>query len=133
MRPLFVETLWSEAGEPLDTRRVWPLADFEAKARAVAMSHKTGGYLKTMVNVLFDNGDTVQVRLDLAAGDTHGFRHHVEMYRRFLATDEGRRCYEDNSPMSREFFDAMLAIRFADEQAEEPTSGQLNLFSGQVA
>lgn len=116
MTPIFVETHWSEAGGELDQHKVWAFDEFEAKAKSVAMAHKTGGYLKTNVTVLFDNGSRIQMRLDLAENDTHGIRDHVEGYRKFLATPRGKEYRESAMQGESGFLDAMLAVQFQDEQ-----------------
>ena len=110
MKPIFVETLWSEAGGELDKHQVWAIDDFEKAALETAMAHKTGGYLKTNVNVLFNNGDRIQMRLDLAPHDTHGVKHHVENYRTFLETPRGKEYLDTSTGGARSFLDAMLSI-----------------------
>ena len=117
MKPIFVETLWSEAGGDLDTRQVWAFHAFELAAAKEAMAHTSGGYLKTNVNVLFDNGTRIQMRLDLAPHDTHGVRHHVGRYLEHLDTPRGRDLYNQADPASRAFYDALRAIRVDDTTA----------------
>ncbi|KTC87638.1 LPD25 domain-containing protein [Legionella drozanskii] len=89
-KPVWVQVRWSESSKFKDNELI-PFADFERKAQAVAI-HKGRkmqpmeqycGYYKTKVNVLFDDGNEYECRLDLAPRDTLGFRDHVEQLIRY--------------------------------------------------
>lgn len=116
MKPLFVETLWSEAAE-LDQHQVWSFHDFEAAAFKSAMKHTSGGYLKTKVNVMFDNGDRIEFRLDLAPHDTMGVRNHVEAYFSFAATEQGQAHYASDNTGARAFLETLRKIEFPAQAA----------------
>lgn len=116
MKPIFVETLWSEAGGKLDQHQVLGFQEFEAEAFKTAMAHTSGGYLKTTVNVLFDNGHRIQFRLDLAPHDTMGVRHHVSNYFEFAETARGKEMYAQNAD-ARAFLEHLRQIEFPAEKA----------------
>lgn len=92
-RPVSVLVHWSESGQ-WEEGQTLPYADFEAQALAVALGYVGGGYQKTSVTVTFDDGDTYQARLDLAASDTHGFTDHCLAMLAFAETEKGRQYYE---------------------------------------
>lgn len=75
--PLFVFIHWSESGR-FEENSLLSFADFERQARQVALYQNGRGYLKTKVTVLFADGETYQLRIDLAEHDEHGFRHAVQ-------------------------------------------------------
>lgn len=89
MRPVTVTVHWSESERFRDGETL-PFADFELRAQSVAAAHKTGGYLKTNVTVLFDNGDTYGARLDLGIGTNERcFREHIESALKFMTSAAG--------------------------------------------
>ncbi|WP_368177981.1 DUF3560 domain-containing protein [Aeromonas sp. R7-1] len=92
-RPVSVLVHWSESGA-WESESSIPYAEFEAKAFTVALGYVGGGYQKTSVTVTFDDGDTYQARLDLAASDTHGFTDHCLAMLAFAETEKGRQYYE---------------------------------------
>ena len=69
---------------------VLPFTRFETRARRVAFNHRTGGYLKTRVRIGFDNGDSHELRLDLAEHQDQGFQHHVEQGLAWAETKAGQ-------------------------------------------
>jgi hypothetical protein len=82
--PVWVHVYWSESGKFKDNELI-PFKKFEAKALAAAKHKAVGvpanqqyyGYYKTKVKVLFTSGDEYECRLDLALGDTTGFKNHA--------------------------------------------------------
>jgi hypothetical protein len=79
-KPVWVQVIWSESSRFKDNELI-PFADFENRAFKVAMKVGYGkGYDKTKVNILFDDGNEYQCRLDLAPYDTHGFEHHAKKF-----------------------------------------------------
>ncbi len=92
-KPVWIQVLWSESRLFKDNDLL-PFVDFEIRAHKAAI--KVGydkGYDKTKINVLFDDGNSYQCRLDLAPHDTHGFEHHAEKFIRWYERQE------DDSPM----------------------------------
>ena len=89
-KPVWVQVLWSESRKFTDNQLI-PFAEFERKAKQVAIQkgrkmrpmEQYCGYYKTMVNVLFDDGNEYECRLDLAPRDTLGFRDHAEQLIRY--------------------------------------------------
>jgi len=92
-RPVSVLVHWSESGA-WGEEELCTFSDFEARALGVAMSYADGGYLKTKITVTFDDGETYQTRIDLAAGDELGFAHHCAGMISFYETDKGRDYYQ---------------------------------------
>lgn len=101
-KPVWVQVHWSESSKFKDNELI-PFADFERKAKAAAI-HKGRkmqpmeqycGYYKTKVNVLFDNGDEYECRLDLAPRDTLGFRDHAEQLIRYYENQEDDSAEQD--------------------------------------
>lgn len=75
--PVWVQVIWSESNKFKDMQLL-PFNKFEKIAMNVARKNTIDqAYDKTKVNVLFSSGDEYQCRLDLAHGDTHGFKHHA--------------------------------------------------------
>lgn len=92
-RPVSVLVHWSESGEWEEESTV-PYAEFEQQAFAVALGYVGGGYQKTKVTVNFDDGETYQCRIDLAAHDELGFADHCLGMLAFAETEQGRAVYE---------------------------------------
>ena len=79
MRPVNVYVIWSESSDITD-REMYGFHTFELKAKRVALDNTRGGYYKTKVTVIFDNGATYgPVRLDLAPEDTLNFADYVRI------------------------------------------------------
>ncbi|HHQ4546889.1 TPA: DUF3560 domain-containing protein [Aeromonas veronii] len=134
--PVSVLVHWSESGAWQEEETV-PFAEFEARALGVAMSYADGGYLKTKITVTFDDGETYQTRIDLAAGDELGFAHHCAGMISFYETDKGRDYYQRMDMIDLINFvkgidfgaaaqrlaeqerDAALAVQIAKEKAAE--------------
>jgi hypothetical protein len=92
IKPLFVYVLWSESGE-FEENSLLKFEDFERKAVNVGLSHDPeGGYYKTKINVLFDDGSEYGCRLDLCPNEAHGFRIHaynfIRYYKQFGDSEE---------------------------------------------
>ena len=135
-RPVSVLVHWSESGA-WGEEELCTFSDFEARALGVAMSYADGGYLKTKITVTFDDGETYQTRIDLAAGDELGFAHHCAGMISFYETDKGRDYYQRMDMIDLINFvkgidfgaaaqrlaeqerDAALAVQIAKEQAAE--------------
>jgi len=92
-RPVSVLVHWSESGA-WGKEELCTFADFEARAQVAALGYVGGGYQKTSVTVNFDDGDSYQARLDLAASDTHGFTDHCLAMLAFAETEKGRAYYQ---------------------------------------
>ncbi|HHP5454824.1 TPA: DUF3560 domain-containing protein [Aeromonas veronii] len=92
-RPVSVLVHWSESGA-WGKEELCTFADFEARAQVAALGYVGGGYQKTSVTVNFDDGDSYQARLDLAASDTHGFTDHCLAMLSFAETEKGRAYYQ---------------------------------------
>ena len=92
-RPVSVLVHWSESGAWGEEVTI-PYVEFEAQAAAVATGYTLGGYLKTKITVNFDDGETYQCRIDLAATDEMGFTDHCLDMLRFYETDKGRDYYQ---------------------------------------
>lgn len=110
MKPVSVITHWSEAGGELDRVRAWDINDFDRVAETVARNYQRGGYLKTMVTVVFDDSTMIELRLDLAPDDSLGVRHHIKRYQRWLETDDGRADYARSDGPVRKFYDYMKTV-----------------------
>ncbi|MEQ9436037.1 LPD25 domain-containing protein [Hyphomonas sp.] len=98
-KPIFVYVCWSES-ERFPEKTLWRFERFEELAAQVAQAHRTGGYLKTNVTVIFSGGEDYVCRLDLAPHDAQGFEHHAK---RFIS--EFDRCddaftKENNQPLA---------------------------------
>ncbi|BBQ32873.1 hypothetical protein WP2W18E01_P11200 (plasmid) [Aeromonas caviae] len=135
-RPVSVLVHWSESGA-WGEEELCTFSDFEARALGVAMSYADGGYLKTKITVTFDDGETYQTRIDLAAGDELGFAHHCAGMISFYETDKGRDYYQRMDMIDLINFvkgidfgaaaqrlaeqerDAALAVQIAKEKAAE--------------
>ncbi len=135
-RPVSVLVHWSESGA-WGEEELCTFSDFEARALGVAMSYADGGYLKTKITVTFDDGETYQTRIDLAAGDELGFAHHCAGMISFYETDKGRDYYQrmdmidlinfvkgidfgaDAQRLAEQERDAALAVQIAKEKAAE--------------
>ena len=135
-RPVSVLVHWSESGA-WGEEELCTFSDFEARALGVAMSNADRGYLKTKITVTFDDGETYQARLDLAAGDELGFAHHCAGMVSFYETDKGRDYYQrmgmidlinfvkgidfgaDAQRLAELERDAALVVQIAKEKAEE--------------
>lgn len=135
-RPVSVLVHWSESGA-WGEEELCTFSDFEARALGVAMAYADGGYLKTKITVTFDDGETYQARIDLAAGDELGFAHHCAGMISFYETDKGRDYYQrmgmndlinfvkgidfgaDAQRLAEQERDAALAVQIAKEKAEE--------------
>lgn len=112
-KPVAVKVEWSENDVLHNYEgRSLSFEDFEAIARSEARKRVGGGYDKTSVVVMFDDDSKCQFRIDIAENDTHGVRHHVEGYLRFLETERGKDYYEQSPAPSREFFDFLRTIKF---------------------
>lgn len=95
IKPVWVQVFWSESGKFEDNELV-PFAKFENRAHVVAMSHSPdGGYYKTKINVLFDNGDEYACRLDLAPGDTLCFEDHAKQLIKYYENQEDDSAEQD--------------------------------------
>ena len=92
-RPVSVLVHWSESGA-WGEEELCTFSDFEARAQVAALGYVGGGYQKTSVTVNFDDGDSYQARLDLAASDTHGFTDHCLAMLAFAETEKGRAYYQ---------------------------------------
>ena len=92
-RPVSVLVHWSESGA-WGKEELCTFADFEARAQVAALGYVGGGYQKTSVTVNFDDGDSYQARLDLAASDAHGFTDHCLAMLAFAETEKGRAYYQ---------------------------------------
>lgn len=92
-RPVSVLVHWSESGAWGQDVTI-PFIEFEAQAAAVAIGYTLRGYHKTSVTVNFDDGETYQCRVDLAATDEMGFTDHCLGMLRFYETDKGRDYYQ---------------------------------------
>ncbi|ANU35665.1 LPD25 domain-containing protein [Vibrio scophthalmi] len=76
LTPFSVLVNWSESNE-FNEGEIDDFMDFEHKALAVAKQNPLGGYDKTNVTVIFENGDQHQCRLDLGCnGNDIGFADH---------------------------------------------------------
>ena len=94
MKPLFVYVLWSESGK-FNEKELLTFDEFEKKAFIAAMSYGDTGYLKTKIDVLFNDGSKYHCRLDLAQNDEHGFMHHCfQMMNRYQAMKDDS-CEQD--------------------------------------
>ena len=99
-KPVWVQVIWSEY-RGFQDNQLMPFIDFEIQAFKVAIKHNAnGGYYKTEINVLFDDGNHYKCRIDLAPRDTHGFEHHaqklISWYERQGDDSEEQDCYADN-------------------------------------
>lgn len=94
MKPIKVRVVWSESDHLRDGSEM-AFPDFEIVARGIAR-HNRDHYDKTRVAVVMDTGDIYEMRLDLAEGDSHGVRHHVEGYLRHADTPDGRKLLDDS-------------------------------------
>ena len=80
-----------------------------------ALGYVGGGYQKTSVTVNFDDGDSYQARLDLAASDTHGFTDHCLAMLAFAETEKGRAYYQADEWQS--LLEFVRGIDFGPEAA----------------
>lgn len=113
-RPVSVLVHWSESGA-WGKEELCTFADFEARAQVVALGYVGGGYQKTSVTVNFDDGDSYQARLDLAASDTHGFTDHCLAMLSFAETEKGRAYYQADGWQS--LLDFVRGIDFGPDAA----------------
>jgi len=88
-RPVSVLVQRSESSAWCDTQRV-TFADFEKEAMIAALGHAGRGYLKTHVTVTLSDGNTVDLRLDLAASGDLGIADHCLSTLKYAETEEGR-------------------------------------------
>ena len=103
-KPVWVQVLWSECSR-FKENELMTYIDFEIRALKAAIKKGYGkGYWKTKVDVLFDDGNRYECRLDLAPHDTHGFEHHAKRLISWFETNQGHldeadfsvRVYRDN-------------------------------------
>ena len=95
IKPVWVQVFWSESGEFEENELVY-FPKFENRAYMAAMKHSPhGGYYKTKVNVLFDNGDEYACRLDLAPDDTMGFEDHAKQLIEYYENQEDDSAEQD--------------------------------------
>ena len=99
-KPVWVQVIWSESNKFNDNELI-PFIDFEIRALKAAIKVGYGkGYDKTKINVLFDNGEKYQCRLDLAPHDSHGFEHHAKKLISWYENKDGesftKDMYEEN-------------------------------------
>lgn len=88
-RPVSVLVQRSESSAWCDAQRV-TFADFEKEAMIAALGHAGRGYLKTHVTVTLSDGNTVDLRLDLAASGDLGIADHCLSTLKYAETEEGR-------------------------------------------
>jgi len=101
-KPVWVQVRWSECGRFKEGELI-PFMEFERKAYEAAMRKARNmqpmeqycGYYKTKVNVLFDDGNTYECRLDLAPRDTVGFRDHAEQLIQYYEKQEDDSSEQD--------------------------------------
>ena len=101
-KPVWVQVLWSEYSR-FKENELMTYIDFEIRALKAAIKKGYGkGYWKTKINVLFDDGNTYECRLDLAPHDTHGFEHHAKSVkqRAKMTPLEGKTASKIDPPQS---------------------------------
>jgi len=82
--PVWVHIHWSESRK-FGENELMPFIEFERRAEEVAISRSRNvpamqsytEHYKTMANVLFDDGNSYECRLDLALRDRLGFKDHA--------------------------------------------------------
>ena len=116
MTPIFVETLWSEAGGELDKHQVWNFEDFEKAAHEAEEGYTSSGYLKTKVNVLMSDGSRTQIRLDLQKNGDHGVKSYVDSVLKHIATSTGRDYMATAPKGEQEFIEHIKRIQFTQKE-----------------